>query len=136
MISEFNAAQSCLTKLKGYAATEGFSIAIEGKTEGFESDVIYLEERFFSEQNSQGINNNSSQFQSPIYQVSIHTPKIMGKWKGLEIYDELVTHFERQSDISLDSNQKVRIDMVDKVQLPATETHNLTIASISLTLIG
>lgn len=136
MIDEFNAQKSCLTKLKSYADVGGFSVAIDGKTIEFDSDQIYLSERLLSNDNSQGLSNSSSQIQLPIYQIEIHTPKIMGKWKGLEILNELSTHFERASDISLDASQQVFIEQVNKTRANPTETHNVTLASVDLRLIG
>lgn len=136
MIDELNVAKSCLAKLKEYADAESIDIAIQGKTFEPVADAIYLEEFLISNTNQQGVSNLSSEIQRPIYQINIHTPKVMGKWKGLSIYTDLKTTFARASDISLDANQQVKVEMVDKTNLQSSDTHNIMAVSVNLSLIG
>ena len=135
MINKLQAARDALAKLKEFTDAEGYNVAISGEDYTPSTDEIYLNELFLFNENSQGLNNEASQIQLPIYQVAINTPKSMGKWKGLEIAGSLAVLFERGSDISSES-QKVIVNTVDCGQLMTGTTHNYYVVSIRLTLIS
>ena len=136
MINQFNAEKSCLDKLFAYADSNSYSVAVSDSEFAPKVDEIFLEESYLVNENEQGLSNSSSQMQPSIYQIKINTPKIMGKSKGLEIVDELMTFFARGSNISNTTTQQVRIEQVNNIRLPATSTHNVRVVSVNLMVIG
>ena len=136
MIDEFNLAKSCLDKLKAYADSQGYAIAMQGKTFNPVADEIYLREFLLSNDNFQGLSNSSTQEQRPIYQINICVPKVMGKWVGLTILSALKSTFERGGDISLIAGQKVIVERVNTRSLDASDTHNIIAVSVDLTALG
>ena len=136
MINEFNAVKSCLDTLKTYADANNYRIAVNGAKFSPLVGEVFLEESYLHNDNSQGLSNSASQVQLPIYQINIHVPKEYGNWKALQIYTQLVSVFERGTDISNDSGQQVRIEQVNSRVLQSTDTHNVLACSVDLRVIG
>ena len=136
MINEASVAESCLDKLKVYADSKSYLIAIDGKDFDPPVDDIYLQETLLINDNSQGLSNSSSEIQRPIYQVNVNCPKGRGKWQALHIVNDLREHFERAMDISVIPEQQVNIEQVQSQRIPASDTHNIYAVSINLSVIG
>ena len=136
MINEFDLAKSCLEKLKTYADSKSFDIAIQDS--GYEPNVdkVYLEEFLLINDNDQGLSNSSSEIQRPIYQVNVNCPKDKGKWVLLNIVNDLRIHFARGLDISIKESQQVNIEQVQSARLPSSSAHNIYAVSINLSVIG
>lgn len=142
MIDELNTAKSCLEVLSNYQFKDAYGndieydIAIDGKTYEPSPNKVYLQEFIITNDNAQGYSNNSKQIQLPIYQITINTPKAAGKWLAIGIYAQIQSAFERATDISLDENQRVFVEQVNRASLESSDTHNRLAASVNLSVIG
>lgn len=137
MISERKTAKACLDVLLPWTDSKGFYLVIDGETyEPKPTETYVMEKLLTNDDNSVGMSATSSDYQRPIYQVTIKAPKAQAKWLLLDMVLDVKALFRKADFLLNDGQQKVQVQTVSSSPYLVMETHGAIVISVNLAVIA
>lgn len=136
MISKFDLAKALRDHADIVATTEGVDITSISSSYEADPNTIFVEELvIFGVDRPVGLSDDSSDYQTGIYQLNINTPRTGTKWPGLELVDAFSAAFKKGTELVY-NGQMVRVREQEVRPMTVHDTHLTHILSIVFTVIN